>query len=632
MMKAVYRALSKAALAALLLAGAGPCPAQPDLTLSLADFMSWQPTTVTTQNISQVPLAIRYKAPNYQLAAGLDTNVKVLYAPDGMDNFGPYIDSAAQFNLFNFSHWESIDILTWFGGSAGTPVIVPSKAWVDAAHKNGVKVIGSVFMAPAAFGGSEAIMQSFLQKDAGNRFIAVSKLKQIAEYYHFDGWILNFETSVGNATGALAAAFVDSLHSNYSGEVIWYDAMLQNGSVSYQNMLNNNNAYFFRRSTGLFTNYNWSSANTVSNSASNAAGMGESAFKVYTGADMWPSRNAQPAFSSYNWIERIITGNVAKTSIAVFAMNFTFNYGGFSVFNNDASDYARFYAAERKIFAGVDQDPFTADNNAWKGLNAYIPVRTTLRSLPFETDFNTGHGLNYYHNGSLLRAGAWHNMSHQASLPSWTFFTEGLTIDYDFDEAYSGGSSLQVAGNAGQYDLPLYSCVLAPGALSLKPELAYRSTSGTVDSVTIRLRRKDGLFRTFAFRPAGSGSWESLSSDLQPVAATDTFIAINLGIYATGAFELNIGRMNIAQAVPNSLAALPGETALKVYPNPTTGTVYFSSPGRGQLRIYDLEGRMIADKKTGPQPEMCTLPAAGVYMYEWSTDQGFKKDKIIVTR
>lgn len=605
--------------------------AQPDLTLSTADLLSWQPSAQTPQNISHVALSPRRVRPNYQIITGLDTNTRVLYSPDGMDNFGPYIDSAQQFNLFNFSHWSSIDLLAWFGGSAGTPVIIPSKAWVDAAHRNGVKVIGTIFMAPAAYGGSETKVQEFLQKDANGRFIAVTRLKQIAEYYHFDGWIMNFETRVSSTTGALASAFVDSFHSNYSGELIWYDAMLQNGYVSYQNMLNANNGYFFERSSGLFTNYNWSSANTVTSSANYATGLGESPFKIYTGADMWPNRNAQPAFSDYSWIDQVISNNVAKTSLALFATNFTFNYDGFTHFNTDPADYNSFYTAERKIFAGIDQDPFVTDNNAWKGLDHYIPVRTTLTSFPFETDFNTGHGLNYYHEGAVLTAGPWHNMSHQAILPSWTFYSNGVTIGYDFEHAYNGGSSLHIASSAaGSYNIPLFSSVLTTAAQHLASELVIQSQDNTVDSVAIALQKKDGTFSTAMFHPAHTGQWEKLAATQPASGLADTFISIHLKVYASGAFDLNIGNMSVEQSTPSGIAGNREHPSLRVFPNPSSGTVYFNSAVAGHLNIYDLHGRLVISRQISTQTEAVTLPACGVYIYELTTGKGFMRDKLIV--
>ena len=99
----------------------GYVDAQVKLTLSLEEFMGWKPDADQQANISNTPLARRAKYPNHQVYEGLDTNVRILYSPDGMNNFGPYVDSSDQFNSFNFSHWQYIDMLAWFGGTASIP-------------------------------------------------------------------------------------------------------------------------------------------------------------------------------------------------------------------------------------------------------------------------------------------------------------------------------------------------------------------------------------------------------------------------------------------------------------------------------------------------------------------------------
>lgn len=619
-----------------LLASSSRVYCQADLTLTINDLLNWQPSISNQSNISLIPLHDRVRTTNFQIGSGLDTNAKILYCPDGMDNFGPYIDSANQFNLFNFSHWQYIDILAWFGGSASSPIIIPSKAWVDAAHKNGVKIIGTVFMAPAVFGGSQALVQSFLQQDSLGNFIAAAKMIEMANYYNFDGWILNFETSVNSATGSLASLFVSKLDSAYSGEVIWYDAMLTSGSISYQNKLNANNAYFFQHSTGLFTNYNWTLASTVASSATYATNLGLSPFNVYTGADMWPGRPAQTAFTDYTWIDNIITGGVAKTSIAMFAMNFTFNYGPFSNFNNDPADYNNFYSSERKIFFGIDEDPFVTDNT-WKGLVHYIPVRTAITSFPFQTDFNTGHGLNYYANGNILAFGPWHNMSHQSMLPSWTFYKNNMTINYEFNDAFSGGTSLSLSSAAGgTYEIPLFSIDVITNSNILKSEIVIKSSSGSgIDSIAIELKKRNGLSSAYAiFNPAFNGSWENLISNFSGLGNSDTIEAINFNVYASGTFSLIIGKLGVDSNFTSSIIN-PGinQASFRIFQDSSNGTVEAVNGGnvQGQLTIYDLKGSVVFEININKQStQQITLPRNNVYIYKFNSGKESGQGKLFV--
>ena len=608
--------------------------AQADLTLTMNDFLNWSPSVVNQTNISNTPLSQREKAKNFQLISNVDTNAKILYSPDGMDNFGPYIDSSSQFNLFNFSHWQYIDILAWFGGSAGTPILIPSKAWVDAAHKNGVKVIGTIFFAPTVYGGTQAAVQSFLQKNINGNYIASSQLKAIANYYNFDGWIFNCETQVNSTTGADFSSFINQFDSSYNGEIIWYDAMLQNGSISYQNKLNANNAYFFQHSTGLFTNYSWSQATTVASSNTYALGLARSPFDVYTGADMWPNRTAQPAFSNYTWIDKIFPSGVAKTSIALFATNFTFNYGGFSTFNNDPADYASFYATERKIFSGNDETPFAIDN-AWKGIGNYIAARTTITSLPFSTDFNTGHGLNYYSNGSVLSSGSWHNMSHQSILPTWTFYNSGITIDYDFNDAYNGGSSIILTSttSTGFFTIPLYSTDIVAQTSGVIGKLAFKSSTA-IDSIGIQLQKSNATFTNIYFHPIGIGTWENLLSSVVGIGSNDTIVAMNLLINSATPFTINLGGFEINSSV-TGLNTLANENPpiLQVYPNPSNGEISFSNLSNrdGKLSIFDLKGSEVKfESIISGKTSKLKLIRSAVYIYEFKTESGYKSGKIII--
>jgi len=605
---------------------------QADLTLTISDFLNWQPSVINQGNISNTPIANRVKSLNYQIASNLDTNAKILYSPDGMNNFGPYIDSASQFNLFNFSHWQYIDILAWFGGSASESIIIPSKAWVDAAHKNGVKVIGTVFFAPIVYGGSQASVQSFLQQDLNGNFIAASQLKAIANYYNFDGWVFNFETQVNSATGALASNFISQFDSIYSGESIWYDSMLQNGSIIYQNKLNASNAYFFQHSTGLFTNYNWSQASTVAGSATYATSIARSPFDVYTGADIWPGRTAQPAFSNYGWIDKIFPLGVGKTSIALFATNFTFNYSPFSIFNTDPTDYVSFYEAERKIFSGVDQNPFLVDNQ-WKGIGNYIAVRSVITQWPFDTDFNTGHGLNYFNNGSIFSLTPWHNMSLQSILPSWTFYNSGCNIEYDFNDAYNGGSSLLISssGLGSNLNIPLFSTELVATPFILFPTLTFKSTSTTIDSIGLEFKTKNNSILVY-YKPLLNGTWESAFLTSGNSTNADTIIAINLLIQSSGPFSINLGRVYI-EPIVLGLSDNKLSSNFKIFPNPSLGDVYYSSSDKldGRLLLYDLNGKIISNIQVNDNSEhLLNFRRKGVYLYEFKSKKSFTKGKIII--
>lgn len=431
----------------------------PPFALSVDQLKSWTSDgpTASADNVATVPLADRFVDAATQLNPELSPDIRILAAPDGINNKGNYTSEQAKFNLFNFTHWQYIDILNWFGGTASLNVMLPSAPWVNAAHRNGVQVIGSVFFAPTAFGGNTATIQSFLEKDASGNFISAHKLVEIATYYGFDGWLINQETSTTLEVANTMREFMAYLDAIKPAgmQIIWYDAMIETGPVFWQNQLNAlNDAYLqdvlTKTSDGMFTNYNWASP-YVTSSAQHAQALGRSPFDVYMGADLWPDRNAQPAFRDVSWIDDIFNnGDVSDplTSIALFATNFTFDK--FHDFSNNPNEVQAFYDTERRFYAGDDRDPDQADPSGdWKGIGHYVPARSVITDLPFVTSFNTGHGRIFAIEGQSTTRD-WHDMSKQDILPTWQFSVEGnddVQAAFDFTTAYNGGTSLHVSGD-----------------------------------------------------------------------------------------------------------------------------------------------------------------------------------------
>ena len=502
----------------------------PPFALSISQLKDWTKTgsTASAANVAAVPLAARFTQADTQINPNLSSSIKVLSSPDGINNKGNYTSEQGKFNLFNFTHWQYIDILNWFGGTADLSIMLPSAPWVNAAHKNGVKVIGSVFFAPGAYGGNTSKLYEFLEQDSQGNFVCADKLIEIAEYYRFDGWLMNQETSANQDIANKMRAFLKYFNSRKPAgmEIIWYDSMVESGPVSWQNELNTSNDAFLqdgnqRTSDGMFTNYNWGSGG-VNTSVSRAKALGRSPFEVYMGADVWPDRGAQPAFRNVSWIDKLFAnGNVSqpKTSIALFATNFIFDK--INNFSSDPNAVDDFYDTEVRFFAGNDRDPDAQDaSGQWKGIANYVPAKSVIRSLPFETSFNTGHGKVFAKDGSQA-VKAWHDMSKQDILPTWQFWISGnsvLKAKYDFDAAYSGGSSLKVAGvlkNSSATRIKLFKTKLAV-ANNTKVDLAFRSgkAGATNAKLIVSFAGSPNNFTSFEIGNSPSGGWNTKTIDL----------------------------------------------------------------------------------------------------------------------
>lgn len=550
-------------------------PDQPPFALTLKQARDWSPQaeTASADNVSKVPLARRISAP----LAGqqqLDSQAKVLYAPDGMNNFANYLKMQPQFNLYNFTHWSQIDVLNWFAGTADLTVQIPARPWVDTAHKNGVKVIGSVFLGIAQWGGNPDTVEALLEQDNQGRFILADKLLQMADYYGFDGWLINQETdltAVKNAQNQLVKgkkdpergrdlarrllAFMQYLTANapQGMEIHWYDSMLASGEVRWQNQLNAKNQQFLQAqvpsSDAIFLNYWWDKAMVLS-SRQKALELGRSPYDVYTGVDLWPSRDAQRAFSSYQWLDWLFDGHKALSSIALFAPNVNFNFDGeahtpaFSRFRTDPTDVSSFYATESRIFAGDDLNLALVDKAGWKGLGAYLPAKSSLLSLPFSTSFNTGQGKVMMQQGKKT-GGAWTDMSRQDLLPTWQFAVQGSTtlqLSYDFDQPYQGGSSLAVRGKATTQSLmPLYHSAVV---LNLSSKIRLIS-QGQSQGLELYLQTAEG--ERFLLPLQSSSDWTIQSQSLAALAGRQI---VQIGLLTQGATETLDARLGLLEILP----------------------------------------------------------------------------------
>lgn len=154
-------------------------------------------------------------------------------------------------NANTFSYWQYVDTLVYWGGSSGEGLIVaPSPDVVDAGHKHGVKVIGTVFMPQAAHGGKMEWLDDLLQEKDGT-FPVADKLIEVAQTYGFDGWFMNQE-SEGTEEEPLTKEHADKMQKFLAYfkekapdmQLIYYDSMTVDGEMDWQNALTKKNAAY----------------------------------------------------------------------------------------------------------------------------------------------------------------------------------------------------------------------------------------------------------------------------------------------------------------------------------------------------------------------------------------------------
>lgn len=634
---------------------------EPPYILTVDELKEWTQNGPTADPIliADEPLAIRFENTDTQLNPDLPNDMEIAYLPDGMNNLGNYGQEQSQFNLYNFTNWSYIDKLVWFGGTASQTVQLPSAPWVNAAHRNGVKVLGNVFFAPNQFGGSTATLNNFLEQDGDGNFLVVPIMVEIMQYYQFDGWFINEETNTNSTTAGLMQDFLRDLTAAVEAvgkEVMWYDAMLLNGNVIWQNRLSTSNSVFVQNDTDgdtsngfedrisshIFINFFWNSMAFPNASRNRANTIGRSSFEVFTGVDVWPGRNqARFQTGGNNWMSLMHDNPTSPiTSFGLFAPNCVFNNAEYSTFNTDPNDYADFYSEERHMFAGADRNPRIVDASGFRGYSNWIPAASTITEIPFETNFNTGHGLNRFEEGTLINSSSWHNMNEQDILPNWQFaFSENglLSATWDFENAYNGGSSLHLQGslNAGDpLGLLLYKTqLLVTGDTKIDIIYDQVTNDGTSLIVKVSFANESIDDARFFVNVNDDNGWSGITFFLDEFIGEeiDTIGLEFLSSDGTTNYDVNVGNIKVHEGDPLTLSVediAQNTNDIQVYytlhrDNPITLHINWPSAQKISYKMYSLDGKLVAQNSIAKQEQSNyelptgTIPS-GVYLLEFS--------------
>ncbi|RKT07297.1 endo-beta-N-acetylglucosaminidase D [Streptomyces sp. 3211.6] len=368
-------------------------------------------------------------------------------------SFGPTARNPSQgsatADFYALTHWAYLDELVFWGGSAGEGLILaPNAPVVDAAHRNGVRVLGNVFLPPVAYGGDLRWTRDLVRREADGRFPLAEKLAEVAVAYGFDGWFVNAETDGGDS--ALAGRMREFLRAlRAAGEpsglrITWYDAMNSTGAVGWRGALDALNQEFFEDRAGrvadtMFVDFRWTPGSLVS-SASLAERLGRSRHELWAAVDV-ESRGWD---SEVRWDAIVPRGRDHVVSLGLYRPEWTRNHLA------DRSPGA-FHRADDRFWTGESLDPARpAPGAVWRAPATAVADRSTVAGLPFACSFNTGHGLRWYEGGRAVSEEPWNHLGLQDRLPGrrWVVDTVGERPDVslDFADAWRGGSSLLVAG------------------------------------------------------------------------------------------------------------------------------------------------------------------------------------------
>lgn len=255
----------------------------------------------------------------------------------------------------------------------------------------------------------------------------------------------------------------------------------------------------------------------------------------------------------------------------------------------------------------ADKDKEGKEYQSWPGMAAFISERSVINGTNFYTNFNTGHGLQYFVDGKVSNDNEWANINIQDILPTWQWWMEavndptntdaknGVVLDVDFDYGkkynpaferkqiggYKGGSSLVVKGDLIKENfLRLYKTDLSVNK-NTNLDITYYKPSKTDESqMKLGLIFKDAPTKTEYVPIEGTGEettkWVSKSVDLSQYAGRE-IAAFGLSFQPENGiikdYQMNIGEIKITDG---SVAKPKAPSGLKIEKAFDTTETYIS--------------------------------------------------------
>ncbi len=442
--------------------------------------------------------------------------------------------SAASLPITN---WQNIDELIYFGGYvADGQVLAPTPGWINAAHKNGVKILGTVFLNSMATGGNpefNALNHLFTPASDGTYPVA-DQLIAIAKAYGFDGFFINEETNPF-IKDSLVQPFVKYFHKKAHSEGLdldcdWYVADISSMTTD---ILQDSQTHELIVDHA-FIDYAWQAPNFMQQF------MGifeQTTYPIQAIQFPIDADGAADAGSQKSMMALIPKG----ASLSEFDFQNVLSPGG-----------------------KADAEPSLQnqnENNFWNQSIYTPPQHAVITALPFLTQFNTGQGLTYFVDGIDQSYGAWNNIGQQDYLPTYqnkSIHTgtpsNQLTESYAYSTAYTGGTSLQIQGNLvkdSTTTFDLYALQASITADDLVEAISQSSDPTAADvSICLTIHAQQNCFLIYP----GEQSWHNDIQSLSSTQGTLTDISLMITSKQTKAYQLNLGQSYLGSQLPKPSA------------------------------------------------------------------------------
>ena len=577
------------------------------------DIENWSPETDPYAEflVADVPLQKRnepFKATQAKPYLNSDAQVMNMTGDYGNSFFGSTMYTN-EFSEDVMTFWQYTDYFSpWHGAAtAYTPqalydpetsdwrargfefgiVNIPNPAYTNAAHKNGVMSIACIYFDPA-FRPGQTCADMLTEKD-GEIYVIAQKLVEMAEYYGFDGYFLNQE---------------EGFYEEFKPFMAWLTAQgLYTQWYDTNSSFNSSKAAWLKDSTygqihnSVFVNYSGFSG--LDSQLSYAESIGVDPHKeIFYGVECNQAGFGGGHYSATSLTNLYDETGNPRASYALFCGSDRYHRGleGLNTSGDGEKvptpqkDAYQWMSEERErmFWSGVMEDPTNTgyfsgysrsdvdvnDASRWVGVADFIAERSVIGGTTFYTNFNTGHGMQYFVDGSVSKNEEWTNINIQEQMPTWQWWFDSsddvkLHADFDYGSAlvnktvagavkempytevgaWNGGSSLAVYGAlSGTDTMHLFKTDLAVNANS-KASVTFRKVSTDDAVMKLGLIFADDAEQVVALpieNTAAAGEWTTATVDLSAYAGR-SIAAICLVFEGEAEnYQINIGNITVS--------------------------------------------------------------------------------------
>ena len=561
---------------------------------SWEDLLKWEPGAREDDAINRGSVALASRRTGHLVNEKASKEAKVQALSNTNSKAKDHASvGGEEFKAYAFDYWQYLDSMVFWEGLVPTPDVI------DAGHRNGVPVYGTLFF---NWSNSIADQEKFaeaLKQDPDGSFPIARKLVDMAKYYGYDGYFINQET-----TGDLVEPLGEKMRQfmlytkeyaakvNHPIKYSWYDAMTYNYGRYHQDGLGEYNYQFMQPegdkvpADNFFANFNWDKAKN-DYTITTANWIGRNPYDVFAGLELQQGGSYK---TKVKWNDILDENGKLRLSLGLFAPDTITSLG------KTGEDY---HKNEDIFFTGYQGDPTgqkPADKD-WYGIANLVADRTPAVGNTFTTSFNTGHGRKWFVDGKVSKDSEWNYRSVSGVLPTWRWWQKStgdkLKASYDFEDAYNGGTSLKFAGDisgATKQDVNLYSTRLKVTDTT-KLHVAHKGGKGTKVYVEFATK-KDYTYGDEAARKelTVSDNWTTDDFDLSALAGKTIY---GIKLYFENdkdlkGYQFNLGQLTISNNQDAPQAPTTVAVAKQVLKNAQEAEAVVQFKGNKDADFYEV--------------------------------------------